>query len=80
MQYRPANMAMLCGAVSILQKQRQRERYLGDLIWLTAKAQYKSFSLMPYSDYAEFVETGKMPPDPNKQIRQKVENMLNMFD
>ena len=82
LQYRPADMRMLRGAVSILRKKRLRERYMGDLLWAAAKAQYvKGFAMQPFSDYDDMLEGKQSRVEyENNAIRMKAMAMLNMFD
>lgn len=82
LQYRPADLRMLRGTVSILRKKRLRERYMGDLLWMIARAQYVTgFSMLPFSDYDDLLEGRPSRCDyENNVVRQKVTAMLDMFD
>jgi hypothetical protein len=82
LQYRPADLRMLRGAVSILRKKRLRERYMGDLLWMIARAQYVTgFSMQPFSDYDDLLEGRRSRIEyENNAVRQKVTAMLDMFD
>ena len=76
--YRPQSVPMLDYAVSMLRKAQIKERYMGDLLWLTAKAQYKRFDFPPYSDSADRLE-GKTPekqPSAECTIRSILEPFL----
>lgn len=80
MQYRPANLRMLRGAVSVLRKKRLRERYTGDLLWQIARAQYKQFGMQPFSDYDDLLEGRQSSREyENNAVRQKVAAMLDLF-
>lgn len=81
LQYRPANLFMLRGAVEILRKKRLRERYMGDLIWKAARGLWKDFSMAPFSEYDDLLEGKKRSVESeNEAVRRRVEQMLNMFD
>lgn len=82
LQYRPADLRMLRGAVSILRKKRLRERYMGDMLWQIARAQYVAgFLMQPFSDYDDLLEgrTSRSEYE-NNAVRQKVAAMLDKFD
>ena len=81
LQYRPADLRMLRGAVSVLRKKRLRERYMGDLLWWIARAQYKDFGMQPFSDYDDLLEGRPSRREyENNAVRRKVAAMLDMFD
>lgn len=81
LEYRPASLSMLCGAVQLLRKKRLRERYVGDLIWKAAKGLWKDFSMVPFSEYDDLLEGKKRSAESeNEAVRRRVEQMLNMFD
>lgn len=80
LQYRPQRTSALYGAVEIVRKKRLRERYLGDLVWLAAKAQYKQFGMMAYSEYDDLLEGKAGNAETEKeQIGRRIEQMLDMF-
>ena len=65
--------------LGILRRKERLTCYAGDLLWLTAKGLYKHFGTASYSEYAEFVNSGKTAKQVKNEVQQAAVNMITMF-
>ena len=81
LQYRPANVFMLRGAFSRMQKRNHDKRYLGDLLWKLVGSQFKGFEAPSFSEYQDML-SGKQKPARlmnAQETWQAASDMLGMF-
>ena len=79
LKYQPSTPDMLADIALFERNKEVKQRYIGDLVWCVARFVQNGDCMMPYSDFAERLETDPTGKKQEDHVKSAIDTMVLTF-